>query len=73
MDHFLYTGCLSHLDVAYSRYTCDLPDVPTQATPTTPATHAEHLGCYVQDVMAAKWEELGSWIVKDRAAVYVCG
>ena len=28
---------------------------------------------YVQDVMRLTWKELGSWIVKEKALVYVCG
>jgi len=77
MEHYLTVGCLTRLDVAYSRYshTSMSPDASSPSGKTTPIALRESnsVGHYVQDLMCDEWEELGSWLVEGGAAIYVCG
>lgn len=71
MDHFVTIGCLTHLHVAYSRIPLTRNHSPLgQATALSPESRPLH---YVQDLMRLHWKELGSWMVEDKAYVYVCG
>ena len=80
MEHYKDIGCLTHLHVAYSqpltseRSICSHTAKSEKISLPSDKNSFESI-CFnmCRDLMRLNWKELGSWIVKEGAYIYICG